>query len=138
MSRELRSVLLKYGITAALAALCVWAFIASHDYANAGGLERWKILCDAFTVPGLIFTSFGGLLWASGEGAFNGVSWIMTNLFKTLVPGLAGTKEAYGDYIARKHGGKITGFGFILHVGLVFLAVAAVFLVLFIKNDPTW
>jgi len=138
VSRELRSILARYVSCIIIGALCVWGMIAAKDYGAADKLERYKILCDAFTVPGLLMSMFGGLLWASNEGALDGVSWAMQNLVKTLIPGLAGTRESYGDYVERKRGGKLKGFGFILQVGLVFLAVAVVFLILFIKNDPTW
>ena len=138
MSRYWRGVILKYGLSLVFGALCVWGVFAANDYASADKLERYKILCDAFTVPGLLMTMFGAMLWVAGEGALDGISWAAINMVKLLIPGMAGTREPYGDFLERRRGNKVRGFGFLLHVGLLFLAAAIVFLILFIKNDPTW
>lgn len=132
MSKERRNVLIRYGITTFVGALAVCVRVFSDEFAQSDQVNRYRILCDAFTVPGLLFILFGGLVWASNEGAFDGIRYALTRAIKMLVPFMGGKRESYGDYLERRQEkGKTKGYSFLFVVGAVFMAVALIFLALF-------
>lgn len=136
MNGNIRGVILKYGGSLLFSALCIWGVMASNSYSSGmPQLEKYRILCDAVATPGVMLTLFGGLIWVASEGALDGLSWAMTNLYKSLIPGLSATKESYRDYLERKHGNKVRGYGFMFVVGIFFLVAAAIFLILYLRLD---
>ena len=58
MSR-LKANLLKYGITGGICAALVWLYISQRDFAAQETMEQYRILCDAFTIPGIIAIMVG-------------------------------------------------------------------------------
>ena len=131
MSSKVKSALLRYGISVGLCALCVILMLTSEDLRGATQQETYRILSDAFSLPGL-FMLFGGLMvWLSNEGALNGLTWVVTYAFKSLIPGLRGKREGYGDYVLRQQEKRVKGYGFLFLVGSVFLAIGLVFMFLF-------
>jgi len=128
-----QSNLLKYGITTAIAASLVWFHMDLQGYASAAvPAEQYRILADAFTIPGMLLLMVGLLVVISNEGMFEGLSYVVSYAVKTLVPGMNKGHERYGDYVERKREkGPVTGFGFLFVVGAVFMAAAGVFIALF-------
>ena len=52
-----------------------------------------------------------------------------------LIPGAGLRQETYGEFVERRREqGRVKGYGFLLHVGLVFLCAAGVFLYLYFKT----
>lgn len=132
----MKSRLFQYGITTVLAGL-VSFFLIKGRYPGAGAAaaEKYHVLCDAFTVPGVILLMLGALLWVSGKGAFTGISWAAKNAILLLIPGQGLNRESYPEYRARKLAGeKAGGYGFFFPVGAVFFLIGMVFLVLYYKN----
>lgn len=133
MSSKLKSILLKYGITALIGALMVFIVMRNYGYADAATqVDKVLILSNAFTIPGVILIMVGFLVMASNEGAFNGISYAMSYAVRMLIPGGGAAKqEKYGDYVMRRREKEKAKVGFIFLVGLVYLVVAIVFTVLF-------
>ena len=133
MSKKLKNTLLKYGITILIGAVMVWLVIRGYGYAEATtAAQRYRILSDAFTIPGVIFMLCALLVLVSNKGAFEGISYIFGYAFQTFVPGAGKKHEKYGDYVERKRQkGGVKGFGFLFFTGLAFLLVSIVFIVLF-------
>lgn len=110
-------------------------------YMNSNGVwnisekaARYRIICDAFTIPAILLLCIGALVWLSGEGALMSLSWMTQNLINSLIPGRRGKIEKYGDYVVRKRSMRKTkGYGFIFVSGLLLLIVAIVFMILFYK-----
>ena len=131
MSDKQKTTLLKYGISL-LVGLAMAAFILyDRDLLQLPLVDQYRILCDAFTVPGILMILSGALLWVSGEGALDGIGYVFSYAFHALLPGSEHKGERYSDYKERKHKGKPSGYGFLFLVGLVFMAVALVFYGLF-------
>lgn len=131
MNKRLKTALLKYGITTFVCLVVAASFAFSGGVLELDLKNRYRILSDAFLVPGIL-SVFGALLvWLANEGAMDGVTWAVTNAFYALIPGLHLKRERYGDYVQRKRGKKTTGYGFLFIVGGVFLAASAVFTALF-------
>lgn len=135
MSNPLAKNLTKYGISISLSLLIAYAFVALRvDFENPGAtalMDWYLILCDAFTVPGLLFTMFGCFMSLSNQGALDGVGYVAVNALKMLIPGGATRMERYKEYLERRRANRIKGYGFLYVVGLGCLAVSGVFMVLF-------
>ena len=135
MSKNTGNRLLKYGITAGIgllmAVMCFFSDVSLDSLGCLPAVELMKVLCDAFFVPGTFILMFGLLSWVASEGALDGVGYLGSCLVKTLIPGKRAEFERYGDYVMRKRGSRKTGFGYLCVVGLIFLAIAAIFWMLF-------
>ena len=135
MSSPLKKNLTKYGISLSLALLMAYAFVAMRvDFENPGAtklVDWYLILCDAFTVPGLLFTMFGCFVSLSNQGAMDGLGYVAANAIKMLIPGGALETERYKEYLERRRANRLRGYGFLYVVGLGCLAISGVFMVLF-------
>lgn len=132
-----KTALLKYGITAAAAALVSWLTLDLHGFAYVtGDADKYRILADAFTIPGVTLIMVWLLVLVSAEGIFGGIGYALTYTISTLIPGLGGKKtEAYADYLERKQANRAAKMkcSFLWHVGLAFMALAGVFIILFYR-----
>ena len=132
MSKELKNNLLKYGITALVGALMAYTTTRSYNLAEAAtDAERYRILSDAFTIPGVVLIMVGLLVMVSNGGFFNGMAYAFSYAARLLIPGVSKDVGRYGDFIERRAQRGKAGFGFLIIVGAVFLAVAIVFVFLF-------
>ena len=135
MSKALAKNLKKYGISSAIALLIAYAFVAMRvDFKNpeATALIDWyRILCDGFTVPGLLFLMCGCFMSLSNQGAMDGLGYVTVNAFKMLIPGAATKMERYKEYLERRRANRIKGYGFLYVVGAVCMAISGVFMALF-------
>lgn len=133
--KKLIPIIVKYGITVAVGAVMSYIVFVNYGYTpNLPAAERYKILCDAFSIPGIMLTMIGALVFLSNEGAMDGISFLMGGLFKRLMPigrWRDEKDETYAEHIARKRANRVTGYGFVFVVGGAYLAVAAVFMILF-------
>ncbi len=131
MSRRLKTNLLKYGITTAVCgALAIW-YLLGHDFSGQDPAGRYRLLCDAFFLPGIFSVLFGLLIWVANEGAFTGLTYALKTAFRALMPGGRNRQERYYDYLQSRKEKKVTGYGFLFHVGCAFVVISAVFLILF-------
>ena len=98
-------------------------------------MERWRILCDAFTIPGLTFVMIGFLIMVANEGFFDMLSYAASKAVGIFLPGrgFSDNGEKYYDYVQRKRGNRTTGFGFLFVVGCVLMAFAFLFMFLFYR-----
>ena len=92
--------------------------------------DTYKILSDGFFVPGILLLCFGLLVFSSNEGTFDmlafGFKWLK-NLFKKDMPKMG----SFYDYKLARHE-KSKSFGYICIVGLVLVAISAIFSYLYI------
>ena len=135
MSDTLKKNLIKYGISGAIALVLAYLFILFRmdldQLPQLEAVERYLLLCDAFTVPGILFLMSGLMMTFTNMGALDGVGYVTGNGLKMLIPGAGRKAETYGDYLERRQNKKITGFGFLYITGLVCLAISLVFMILF-------
>lgn len=124
--------LIKYSCSIAFVALLGLLYLNTQDYKDASQLDQYRLLCDAFSVPGVLLIMFGAMVWASNEGALLGVGYVLRYAIFSLIPGKRLERdEKYGDYVARKCENKVSGYGFLFYTGLVSLGISLVFMVLF-------
>lgn len=132
MSDRLRKNLIKYGSCVAAGLLTGCGYLSGKDIFNQPLIDQYRLLSDAFMLPGFLMVAVGLLIFLANEGAFTGVGFIAQKAVGLLIPFLYKQKgETYGQYVERKTGKPTKGYGFLLICGCVFLAVSAVFVVLF-------
>ena len=136
MKDEKKSGIIKYAVTALIGGLIAFAAFALRNFGAAENTaEKYRILCDSFSFPGVLLIMTAALIALSNEGAFVGISYVFSYTLRRLIPGMGIRQETYAEYLERKTGkDRIKGYGFILHVGLAYFALALVFLVLFYMN----
>lgn len=118
------------GLTVLVGAGISVEYVSQMELASQTLADQYRILCDAFTIPGALMVLFACLLSLSGEGALDGIGYCLAQAGKILTFRGA-SLEKYADYLERRQSNRLKGFGFLYVVGLAFLAVAVVFLALF-------
>ena len=124
--------LTKYGLCALFVAVMAYAYLLSRDFAGAGNRERYQLLCDALTVPGVLLVCAGALVWVSNLGALDGIFYGLRLAFRALIPGKRLQKEEnYQDFVAERQEKRVKGYGFLLITGAVTIAASLIFLGLY-------
>ncbi|MFR4351893.1 MAG: hypothetical protein ACLT3H_09535 [Roseburia sp.] len=108
---------------------CAGGILWSRGISEVWDLVGWSlILCDAFTVSGSLLFLVGGLLWAGGKGAFDGLGFVRRVLRGEYKQGRAGDRfQTYRSYCAGRPGrksGSLPMFlagGTLMIPGLVFM-----------------
>lgn len=131
---------IKYLVTAAVGlvmALAVLGIRGAYS-GDIGSLEMAGYLSDAFFIPGILITGFGCLVFVSSEGAFDGLVYglkLFVDKFRFGRLAREYELESFGDYKARKAEKGKPSFGFMIIVGLAFLAISAVFLLRYMSLE---
>ena len=125
-----KSNLIKSGIASVVGILLVVAFVGSSEFGDQSLMNKYKILCDAFTVPGLLMLMFAVLISVSNEGALDGLSYVVKQGFRMLTFRGLGT-EKYLDFVESRREKRVRGYGFLYIVGAAFMVVALIFMALF-------
>lgn len=133
MSTRVKGKLIRYGITTAIGLGLMALVLSAQGYGQAVSLvEKYRILCDAFTVPGAMLLLTGALVMVSNAGAFDGIAYAAKVIGHRIATFGRGRDATYHDYMEEVRSRKrAAGFGFIPVTGLAFMAAALVFLALF-------
>lgn len=99
---------------------------------------RWRILCDALFVPGVLLAAFGLLLFAAGGGAFDMLKFSMLKLFSVVMPKKKREElpKTFFDFKMEREAREKVRTGHLMIVGSVFLALAALALVMYSRFEP--
>ena len=132
MSDRLRNNLIKYGSCIGAGLLVGYFYLSGHGFFNQPLVDQYRLLSDAFMLPGFLMVAFGLLIFLANEGSFTGISFIAQKAVGFLIPFLYKQKgETYREYVARKTAKRTKGYSFLFVCGCVFLAISAVFVVLY-------
>lgn len=123
---------LPYIITGAVGIIISIIVICTQTIWNAeGAKEVMGILSDAFFVPGVLLAGVGLIIFASNGGAFDMLAFAVIRFFDLFRRNVKNSK--YKDFYeyreAKKE--KKRRMGFMLLVGLVFIALAVIFLIVY-------
>lgn len=131
MSNKLKTNLIKYGITLGIGlALTAW-YVIPRDIFQLETVQMYRVLCDGFFLPG-IFMIFIGLMFVMNNlGALDTISFAFHYLAHTFLPVAFGEGQSYLEYIEARREKRVSGFGCIFVVGVAFVAISAIFLMLF-------
>ena len=129
-----KGILISLGIGLAMAV----AVMAIGGVPEKGTEAFWRKLCDAFTVPGVLMTGIGLISVVSGHGAFDGIAFPVRKVFSQILrqEKREAMPRTYYDYVEAKRGKSRKRPNYQLYTGLVFLAGAAAFLVVYLIRFP--
>ena len=132
MSDRVRNNLIKYGSCLAAGLACaVWS-LSGQDFFNLALVDQYRVLSDAFMLPGFFMVAAGLLIFLSNEGSFRGVGFVLQKTVTFLLPFMLKQKgETYAEYVERKTAKPTQGYGFLFFCGVGFLAVSFVFVMLY-------
>ena len=98
-------------------------------------ISSWlRLLSDSFTLPSGFMLLFYLLIWVSGEGAFDAITYGVQVAFYTIFyKDMRETKlpKTYADYRELKNKKKKTGLTYILFAGLIFFLIGIGFMIAF-------
>ena len=135
MSNRTKLALAKYGISSGIALMLIWIYCSTRDLFLQSTMERWRILCDAFTLPGVTYIMIGCLMMVANQGFFDMLSYACSKAVGMFLPGrgFVDDGEKFYDYVQRKRENRVTGYGFLFIVGGVLMAFALLFMFLFYR-----
>ena len=129
MSEKCKKIIAKYSITTCIAVMTTLFVLSNRGFTEATD-SKLKILylADAFTIPGVVILMVGVMTWLSSSfGLFDGVTYSLGRLKRSLLPFGNNSDERFYDYKQRKMASRKTGYLFLFVVGGVFLVTAIVF-----------
>lgn len=133
MENKYVKLLIKYGACFLIMALLTAIILVSVGFSTDQGLTVVYLnLADAFSIPAMVMIALGALIWVSTTGFFDSIGYIINIGLRALIPMARRSEyEKYYDYKVRKDGKRISGYGFILISGCIYLLIGVVFTILF-------
>lgn len=117
----------------AAGALAVYILYYKGIFHMTAQVDIYRILCDAFFVPGILLTCLGVLVEIANSGFFY-IFGYSTRLFFdhfTKKKKFRHEYDSYFDYTTTKRKMKKAPTSFVLKTGILFMGISAVFAVLF-------
>ena len=116
------------GIAIFIVVICIKSIWNAEETADV-----MQILSDACFVPGVMLAGVGLIIFASNGGAFDMLSYAVIKFFDLFRrdPRNKKYKDFYEYREAKKD--KKRGMAFMLIVGLIFIAIATVFLIVYLN-----
>lgn len=125
---------IKYGCALLFSAVIVLITLAKNDFLKGlPAVDVFRILSDAFLVPGILLLMAGILMWISKEGALDSLSWGARKFTGALGPKKDEKEETFLEYVEKRREERTKGFGFLLITGTLMLLISLLFLFLFFK-----
>ena len=131
MRRSLRVMILRCLSAASVGAVVTWWYINSRWSVDLPLVEQYRVLCDGFTIPGILMVLFALLFSLNNVGALDTIAYLMSFLPRMIAPGAFGEPQKLIDYVEERRGKRTKGYGFLYIVGFIFLGIAIAFLFLF-------
>ncbi len=100
-----------------------WAYALTDE-------ERYHVLCDAFSLPGIFMVLIGLMCLMGNLGALDTISYAFHHLLHTFIPA-TGKRKSYLEYVEDRRENRMRGYGFLFIVGGIFLAVGFIMLFLY-------
>ena len=123
--------IIKYGITVVIGLLLTgWIAVSRGLLEQVEPVKIYHILCDSFFVVGVLIAAVGALIFVSNEGAFDPLVYGLRSFFDIFKKREKRKTQTYYDFRMARAEHKFS-FGFILIVGLIFLAISAVMYLLY-------
>ena len=127
MSEKTKTNLIKYGSCLAFALVLGALYLSDKGLLTLSLQMQLRYISDVFYVSGVLLVMTGSLIWASNEGALDGVSYGLSMAVRSLIPGgRAKRDERYGDYVARRRQKNVKGYGFLFLAGGILLTIGLV------------
>ena len=113
--------------------LALWVTISKDLFAEERLYMIYQILAESFSVPAVLMLGFGGLVFVSNEGMFDSLSYGLTSFMDLFRKEKRNKFNTFYDYKESKKDRSMS-FGYLLICGIVFVAIAIVFHLLYANN----
>ncbi|MBQ9979431.1 MAG: DUF3899 domain-containing protein [Clostridia bacterium] len=113
--------------------LALWVMISKDLFAEERLYMIYQILAESFSVPAVLMLGFGGLVFVSNEGMFDSLSYGLTSFMDLFRKEKRNKFNTFYDYKESKKDRSMS-FGYLLICGIVFVAIAIVFHLLYANN----
>ena len=128
--RKLIKLLVGTALTLAVGVALTVLVLNTHGYAQADNqTDRYRILSNAFTIPGVVLMVMAALIFVYNTGLFTGLTYGLRGLKDMFLPFLRQEYVPYREYRKKKMEKKVKGYSFIFFVGLAFFLVSVYFLI---------
>ena len=131
MSNQLKTSLIKCLITTAVGGALAAYYILSRDFGNLELVEKYRVLVDGISLPGMFMIFMAALFSMNNLGALDSITYLVKYGVRALLPGVFGEMEHYLDYVEERRQKRVKGYKFLYVVGIAFIGVSLIFLVLF-------
>lgn len=131
MRRSLKVNILRCLSAAAVGGATAWWYATSRWVEDMSQVEQYRVLCDAFTIPGAMMVLLALMMSLNYLGALDTLAYLLSYLPRMLAPGAFGEPEQLLDFVENRREKRRKGYGFLYIVGFIFLAIAVVYLYLF-------
>ncbi len=117
--------------TAAVGGVVAWMYANSRWEEGMELVLQYRVLCDAFTIPGAMMVLFALLFSLNNVGALDTMAYLLSFLPRMIAPGAFGEMEPLYDFVERRRQKRTKGYGFLYIVGFIYLGIAIYYLVKF-------
>ena len=131
MSKSIKANIYKFLTATGICGLMTWLYITSKWSEQLSQSEKYCILVDGFSLPGLLLLCVAILTSIDNAGGLDTIAYLMSYIPKMIMPGLLGEPDKLLDFVEKRREKRKKGFGFLYIVGILFLAISMVFLYLF-------
>ena len=133
MRKSRKVMILRCLSAAAVGGAVAWFYGTSRWQEDMVLVEQYRVLCDAFSIPGIMMVLFAMLFSLNNVGALDTIAYLMSFLPRMIAPGAFGEPEKLIDFVENRRQKRTKGYGFLYIVGFIFLGIAIYYLVLFYK-----
>ena len=131
MRKSIKVRILRCLSAAAVGGAVAWWYGTSRWMEDMALVEQYRVLCDAFSIPGIMMVLFALLFSLNNLGALDTIAYLMSFLPRMIAPAAFGEPEKLIDYVERRREKRTKGYGFLYIVGFIFLGIAIFYLVKF-------
>lgn len=131
MRKSLKVNILRCLSAAAVAGAVTYWYADSRWVEDMSQLQQYRVLCDAFTIPGAMMVLFAMLFSLNYLGALDTLAYLLSYLPRVLAPGAFGEPEKLLDFVENRRERRKKGYGFLYIVGFIYLGIAIYYLVRF-------
>jgi hypothetical protein len=108
-----------------------WWYANSRWVSDMPPVLQYRVLCDAFFIPGAMMLLFALLFSLNYAGALDTLAYLLSYLPRALAPAAFGEPEKLLDFVENRRDRRKKGYGFLYIVGFIYLAIAIYYLVKF-------
>ena len=131
MRKSLKVRILRFLSAVSVGALVTWAYANSRWEADMAEVLRYRVLCDAFTIPGILMVMIALLFTMNNIGALDTIAYLMSFLPRMIAPAVFGEPQMLIDYVQQRRERRSKGYGFLYIAGFIFLGIAIYYLIKF-------
>ena len=131
MIKSRKVMLLRCLSAAAVGVAVAWWYATSRWEEEMELVLQYRVLCDAFSIPGIMMVLFAMLFSLNNLGALDTIAYLMSFLPRIIAPGAFGEPEKLIDFVENRRMKRTKGYGFLYIVGFIFLGIAIYYLVKF-------